>query len=240
MELPVNFNKYLSIITYYKNNNVDCLSTLVEWFRFYIIHIFSKDVKYTNELHNSFLTTLCDKTNLKHKNDFLWGRWSSPVMDNFYSYDIMKLHFYMPGKFHMSFKLNEQFLYDELSNVPDIEIEDYLNNLCSYGNLLPITQIYKPNVIIITNKFNESKIIVQKELFSKYCGYSKMLEDYELIKTFAIDIFFEDKVADDLSSLLNEKEYTITNYKRDELEQKFNLMDFLQITLNYDSIKSSK
>lgn len=63
-----------------------------------------------------------------------------------------------------------------------------------------------------------------------------MLDDYT-VKTFAIDILFNDKVADDISSLLNEKTQKIIHYNLYELEQKFNVMDFLQITLNYDDIK---
>jgi hypothetical protein len=63
-----------------------------------------------------------------------------------------------------------------------------------------------------------------------------MLDDYT-VKTFSIDILFNDKVADDISALLNEKERNITHYDLYELEQKFNVMDFLQITLNYDDIK---
>lgn len=143
-------------------------------------------------------------------------------------------------------KVTEQFLYEQLSKVSDIEIENYFNDLCSYGKLSSVEQTYK--YITITNKFNESKIIVQKDHFRKYCGYQTTLDDYNKLTdnliadlstdTFSIDIYFEDKVANDISALLNEKQYNVTNYTLKELEQKFNIVDFLQITLNFDSIKS--
>ena len=244
LKLPANFNKCSTIIKYYKNNDVDCLSTLSEWFRFYIIHVFSKAKKYINKLDGSFLKTLYDNTNLKNSKNFYWGRWSSPDIDSFYCYDIKKLTFLMPG-FDISFKMNENFLYEELSKVSDNEINNYFNDLFLCGTLSPITQIY--DTFIITNKFNKSKIIVQKDLFRKYCGYQKILDNYnnlienvtknKSLDSFSIDIFFEDKVADDISYLLNEKAVDVTNYTLDELEQKFNVFDFLQITINYDNIK---
>lgn len=139
----------------------------------------------------------------------------------------------MPG-FNLMFKITDKFLDNELSLVSDNEIENYFNDLHLYGKLSIIDQ--KQDYIIITNKFNESKIVIQKELFRKYCGYQTLLDDYT-VKTFAIDILFNDKVANDISALLNEKEQNITHYNLHELEEKFNVMDFLQITLNYDDIK---
>ena len=136
----------------------------------------------------------------------------------------------MPG-FHSFFKITEKFLYDELSLVSDNEIENYFNDLYSYGKLFIIEQKY--DYITITNKFNESKIVMQKELFHKYCGYKELLNDYT-VDTFTIDILFNDKVANDISALLNEKGKNITSYNINELAQIFNVMDFLQITLNYD------
>jgi adenine-specific DNA methylase len=62
------------------------------------------------------------------------------------------------------FDITEQFLYNELSLVSDNEIENYFNDLHTYGKLSIIEQKYE--YITITNKFNESKIVVQKELFS--------------------------------------------------------------------------
>lgn len=38
-KLPSNFDKYSSIIEYFRNNDVDCLSTLVEQFRFFIVYM---------------------------------------------------------------------------------------------------------------------------------------------------------------------------------------------------------
>lgn len=139
----------------------------------------------------------------------------------------------MPG-FNLFFKISEQFLYEQLSIVSDNEIENYFNDLHSYGKLSIIEQKY--DYITINNNFNESKIVVQKELFRKYCGYQKMLDDYT-VETFTIDILFNDKVANDISALLNEKENNVTRYNLHELEQKFNVIDFLQINLNYNNIK---
>jgi hypothetical protein len=63
-----------------------------------------------------------------------------------------------------------------------------------------------------------------------------MLEDYN-VETFSIDILFNDKVASNISALLNEQSYDTKNYIYYELEQHFNVMDFLEITLNFDDIK---
>ncbi len=229
-ELPPNFDKYSTIIKYYTNNGIDCLSTINEKFRFYIVYIYSK--KKLN-LHSDFYNQLDKTTNLIYRKERGWGHWSNPEIDSYHYYNINKFEFYMPG-FHLFFKLTEQFLYDELSLVSDNEIENYFNDLHSHGKLSIIEQKY--DYITITNKFNDSKIVVQKELFCKYCGYQTILDDYT-VETFAIDILFNDKVADDISTLLNEKEQKITHYNLHELEQKFNVIDFLQITLNYDDIK---
>lgn len=40
--LPTNFDKYSTVIEYYKNNGIDCLSSQLEKFRFYIVYIYSK------------------------------------------------------------------------------------------------------------------------------------------------------------------------------------------------------
>lgn len=96
LKLPDNFNKYATIITYYRNNNIDCLSTLVEWFRFYILHIYSKK---RIGFHSNFVETLKTKTNLRNKkeNRWGWGWWSDPDLDGYDSYNINKLELDMPG-----------------------------------------------------------------------------------------------------------------------------------------------
>jgi len=230
LELPTNFDKYSTIIKYYKNNGIDCLSTKTEKFRFYIVHIYSK--KKLN-LHSSFYKELDRKTNLLYRKERYWGDWDNPDIDSYHGYNINTFKFYMSG-FNLGFKITEKFLYGELLLVSDNEIKNYFNDLHSYGKLSIIEQKY--DYITITNKFNEAKIVVQKELFRKYCGYQKILDDYN-IETFSIDILFNDKVANDISSLLNEEQQDVTHYNFDELEQKFNVVDFLQINLNYDDIK---
>jgi len=230
--LPPNFDKYSNIIKFYKNNGVDCLSSKVERFRFYIVYIYAK--KNLN-LHSSFYRELDKTTNPCFKKYPNWGKWDNPGIEFSYDrYDIKKFTFHMPG-FRFAFEVTDEFLYIELRLVSDDVIENYLNDLYSYGKL-SITE-RKINYITITNTFNEAKIIVQKELFYKYCSYHKMLEDYK-VKEFSIDILFNDKVANNISALLNEQSYNTKEYKYYELEQHFNVIDFLQITLNFDDIKS--
>lgn len=141
LELTPNFDKYSTIIKYYKNNELDCLSTKIEPFRFYIVYIYSK--KKLN-LHSSFYKELDKNTNLLYRKERWWGEWSDPDIDSYDSYSINRIYF---------------------------------------------------------------------------------------------DILFNDKVANDISVLLNEKQQSVTHYNFEELEQKFNVIDFLQINLNYDNIK---
>lgn len=242
LELPPNFDKYSNIIKFYKNNGVDCLSSKVERFRFYIVYIYSKKELY---LHSSFYEELNKTTNPCSKNYPSWGNWNNSDTD---SYDIKKFTFHMP-EFGVGFKITDKFLYKEFSLVSDNQIENYFNDLYSYGRLsitehkidyITITNTYnkaKIDYITLTNIYNEAKIVVQKELFYKYCGYHKMLEDYK-VETFSIDILFSNKVANNISALLNERSYDIKDYKYYELEQHFNIMNFLEITLNFDDIKS--
>ena len=231
--LPPNFDKYSNIIKFYRNNGVDCLSSKVERFRFYIVYIYAKK----NLCLSSFFYKELDKqTDPFYRKYNWWGRWSNPDIDSLDSYDIKNFSFHMPG-FGSRFKITDEFLYKELSLVSDKEIENYFNDLYSYGTLT-ITE-RKIDYITITNTYNEAKIVVQKELFYKYCGYHKMLEDYN-VETFSIDILFNDKVANNISALLNEQSYDTENYVYYELEQHFNVMDFLQITLNLDDIKIVK
>jgi len=229
--LPPNFDKYSNIVKFYKNNGVDCLSSKVERFRFYIIYIYTKK---NLCLHSSFYDELGKVTNPCFKNYPDWGRWDNPDIDSFDYYDITTFKFHMP-KFNYPFKITDEFLHKELSLVSDDVIENYFNDLYSYGKLT-ITE-HKINYITITNTFNEAKIIVQKELFYKYCSYHKMLEGYK-VKEFSIDILFNDKVANNISALLNEQSYNTKEYKYYELEQHLNIVDFLEITLNFDDIKS--
>lgn len=234
-KLPPNFNKYINIINYYKNNGIDCLQTIVEQFRFYIIYIYSKQ---KISLHPKFHKELKAVTNLVNRKNFRWGCWSNPGTDSYDIYNINDYTFYMPGFKHG--KITKKFLYNELSKVSDIDIEYYFNELHAYGKLSIIKK--QIEYITITNQFNESKIIVNKEMFYKYVGYQTILEDYtdENINKFSIDVLFNDKVADGISALLNDpivNEVTLNHYNAEELEQKFNVIDFLQINLNYDHIK---
>lgn len=230
--LPPNFDKYTNIINYFKNNGIDCLLTKYEKFRFYIVYIYSKEKRH---LHSDFYKELKMVTNLTNRDNPRWGRWSDPDYDTNYFYNINEFTFFMPG--YIEFNMDEKFLDTQLSKVSDVAIECYFNDLHNYGKLNTI--MYVENNITITNNFNESKIVVKKEYFRKYVGYQDILNDYknEKIKSFSINVLFNDKVANDISDLLNEKQQKNTHYTIDELEQKINVIDFLQINLNYDHIK---
>lgn len=229
--LPSNFDKYTNIIHYFKNNGIDCLSTKFEKFRFYIVYIYSNEKR---NLHPDFYNDLKMVTKLTNRDNPRWGCWSDPDYDTDYMYNINEFIFYMPG---FNNYMNEKFLYNQLSDVSDVTIENYFNDLHAYGRLNNIMHV--ENNITINNDFNDSKIVVKKEYFRKYVGYQDILNDYksEKIKSFSIDILFNDKVADDISDLLNEKQPKNKHYTIDELEQKINVIDFLQINLNYDHIK---
>jgi hypothetical protein len=68
-ELPTNFDKYSTIIEYYKNNGIDCLSSKIEKFRFYIVYIYSKKQR---NLHSDFYKELDKTTNLIYRNKHRW------------------------------------------------------------------------------------------------------------------------------------------------------------------------
>ena len=232
--LPLNFDKYSNIIKYFRGNGLDCLSSLEEQFRFFIRYIYSK---YTNDI--DFHERLKSRTNLLYKDKYdNWGKWNADIHVGHYFYDINSLTFY--DKYVMrseDYNVPKEFLYEQLSAVSDDDIMKYCNELRSYGKLCKIEKI--PDYIIITNKFNDSKILVEKHNLENYCGYNKFVDDYNLlmdekIKTFNIDVEFNDKVALDISTLLNEGNIPDTN-SIEEFQQQSEVMDFLQININYDA-----
>ena len=235
--LPPNFDKYSNIIKYFHNNGLDCLSSLQEQFRFFIRYIYVIE-KYISE---SFHIMLDERTKLSFKNNYMWGCWKSHSTHRLYDYyyDINKLEFY-----HSSYKsingksvATKEFLYEELSRVSDMKVNLYVAELCGYFKIK-----HFPNIIdniIITNKFNDCKIIVQKDNFQKICGYNTLLEDYKYLDTFVIDIEFNDRVAKDISNMIDEQSIGghYFSYTIEELEQKFSIIDFLQINMSYDPTK---
>ena len=229
--LPPNFDKCSNIIKYFRDNGLDCLSSLSEQFRFFIRYIYSEN----ESLNMRFYNEKNNKTNLSYKKRFSWGEWDDKGHGrnsyNFYNLNTLE---FRTQNLNKNNKATKEFLYDELSNVSDGKIKQYFIELYDYGKLIEQNN----DVITITNKFNDSKIVINRFDFMKYCGYSNLLTDHNHINTFVIDIIFNDKIAKHISCLINNSpDISLYNYTLEELEQKFALIDFLQININYDAAK---
>lgn len=136
-------------------------------------------------------------------------------------------------------EITHAFSFDQLSNASELTICNYFKDLECCGKLITLDN---NEYITILNKFETSKIMIRKDSFHKYCGYHKFIDDYKLISnkekdTFAIDLEFNDTVATDISYLLNNEKYHKLSLTSEELIQKFKIIDFLQISFNYDHIK---
>lgn len=226
-KLPANFEKYNEIIMYFKNNGID-ITTLQEQFRFFIRYIYDSSrssIDFDNQLE--FKTSLSTKGNAR------WGRWFDSDIDGYDYYHIEEFKFNMKG---YDFTLiNDEFLYKQLSKATDDVIMKYFNELYQYGKLneLPIVKKY----ITITNKFNDSKILIEKDNFKKYCAYDHFLNFYqdisnEKIQTFSIDVEFNDEVANNIEQLLNHNNMVVLK-NLESMKQQFAVIDFLQINMKY-------
>lgn len=238
MALPPNFDKYKEIISYFKNNGFDCLSTLQEQFRFFIRYIYDADNQprsFKSELDH---TTSLEAKKYRHNKYDIWGKWSNPDIDSDDGYDITLLRLYMHGYKSLTnyiSKVSDEFLYKQLSSVKDEIIMHYFNELYQYGKLNKIEIIQK--YITITNKYNDSKMLIEKENFKKYCRYDDFLNFYhemtdEKIQTFSIDVLFNDVVAKNIEALLNNNNLLFP-IDINDLKQQLAVIDFLQINMKY-------
>lgn len=235
--LPPNFDKYKDVITYFRNNGLDCLSTLQEQFRFFMRYIYD-----TRRISWNFCKQLQETTSLSTKYDigpgYRWGVWSNPDIGCFDWYDIENLKFKMNGYGLFTINVDEEFLFKHLSLATDIMIMNYFQELYEYGNLTKIQT--KTEYIKITNPFNDSVILIIKEKFKKYCRYDEFIHSYhnisneknEKIDTFSIDIEFNDEVSNNIEQLLN---HNIKAFPKtmDSLKQQLEVIDFLQINMAY-------
>lgn len=119
----------------------------------------------------------------------------------------------------------------------DSIIESYFNELQSYLNT---EKVYESNKkICITNNFNDYKIIVKKENFSKYCHYYEVLKSYKDLTIqetyeFSINIPFNDNISKYMTLLIDQHPYTDIKkfvFNMNELEQIIDIINLLQIEL---------
>lgn len=240
--LPANFDKYSTIIDYFRNNRLDCLLSQKEQFRFFIRYIYSKKENNCPTFQNK----LYERTTLSKTDKYVnWGYWQANqckyIPYQFYNIDSLifyheKYHNNIDNKNEWGIKATKEFLYNELSKTSDYVIMDYFKELHSYGKL--IEQDSDSLTITIVNNVNDAKMIIKKSSFYKYCKYSNLLTNYHDLDKITIDIPFNDNIAKYISDLLNVKssiEYR--NYNAEELKQIFILIDFLQISFNYDNVR---
>lgn len=219
LTLPPNFDKYNKIIEYFRNNGLDCLSSLQEQFRFFVRYICIIP-------HINFKRQLDLFTLLNFKSSHWWGCWNNPDIDSCDYINIRELRFDI-SSYNVS-KIDQSFLYKHLHFVDDRKILAYFNELSNYGKL---QDIYVGNYVYIGNKFNDAVIKITKENFYKYCGYSALIKEYKM-KNFVIDVEFNENVAKDISEMINDQlQLTMDNVE--EFEQKIAVIDYLQISYKY-------
>jgi hypothetical protein len=216
MALPDNFNKYNPTITYFRNNGFDCLSSLQEQYRFWL--------RYGN--HYRLDDYMDYKTSLLIEKYKGWGVY------NYMSdcIDIKKLTLQSNIYPLENNIVTKEFLYDKLSEMKDSFIIKYFSELFARGDLRLLN---KKEYLTIFNHFNESKIVIEKEIFEKYCVYNNLIVHCtdEKIINFTIDIEFNDNVSKNIILLLENK--SIHTMSCQEFNQFLSVVDYLQINYIY-------
>lgn len=213
--LPPNFDKYLHVINYLRENGVDCLKSTNERRRFYI------GFKHGYRIRLNLMTRTSG-----------WINFQDPNCSEAYNiYDGI----YTPVRGNSEY-LSDHFLFNYLLSVDDSSIESYLSELQLYLNVDKVFESEKKICIISSD--NQSKIIIKKNNFIKYCGYNRVLRDYkdltkEVINEFTLPVKFNENVSLYFISIINEHPYERNKwiFNLDELEQIINVTNTLEINM---------
>lgn len=207
MELPRNFDAYTSVITYLRSKGLDCLSSLQEQFRFYIVYILGYNFR---------------ATSLKYKNDKEWGKlyWRK----FHHGFDIMNTTLTYKD---IEIKISNGYMLEKLQNADLVKIEQYFQDLfpANKSKILYVNQ----KQVMITNPFNDSKIIVSKDRFVTRCEHYQKIRGQK-ISTISIPVLFNDDTGLYIAKILMDNEIA-QPHTIDMITQSIEVMEYLGIMI---------